>query len=412
MRLGTSPATAGMTANSTRPLQPEKLMILQARWLALGLFCACFLAILLSPTTADAQRRTGKEDATPWHTGAAFQRQLQSSVSFTWHHRKFREGLDQLSQLESTAIFFDRRLDPGVPISIDVADLPLQQALQRIARKGGGGIGIVGDVVYIGPLLASTRIATLVEMRNQQIRQLPKPTQRRLLKKRALQWPALTEPRLLLARIATGYGMSVPNIQAVPHDLWASNDLPPLDFAEQVTLVLAGFNANFRIHKSAKQILLSRFPRAVAIERRYTDDDPDALAAKYEKQFPQAFISVDEDTHEVIVKTIIEDHKTIEAAGKVARAAKRSPKKSDPDLQRHTLTVKDRPAGPLLTLLGKKLSVDITMDSNIPREQLDQRVSISVREVTTSELLTAVATQAGWEITFDDGQATVTRGNQ
>ena len=88
---------------------------------------------------------------------------------------------------------------------------------------------------------------------------LPKASHRRLLTRSQLAWKDLTEPRLLIANVASSAGLTIPNIESIPHDLWFGDDLPALTFAEKATLLLAGFDMSFRFHQSSTQIVLTRF---------------------------------------------------------------------------------------------------------------------------------------------------------
>ena len=91
-------------------------------------------------------------------------------MGITWERKPLREGLQNLARSQKVAIYLDRRSNPDREISIAIDEAPLRVALRRIARKGQLGVGFVGPVVYIGPPLTCTRIATLAELRNEQSR--------------------------------------------------------------------------------------------------------------------------------------------------------------------------------------------------------------------------------------------------
>lgn len=365
----------------------------------LSLTCGWTIVIVMGALFASATPEASAGE-TDWRTGTQFQKQLQAQVGLTWQSRGIREGLETLARSQRVAIFLDRRVDPERSVTFSCEDTSLEDAIRGIAGKAKLGVGFVGPVVYVGPPLTCARIATLAEVRNEQVKALPLAAHNRLLKKNISVWPDLVEPRLILARMATTAGIEIPNVQAVPHDLWRSNDLPNLTFAEQATLVTAGFDMAFRWHKNAKQVFLTRFPPAVTLERAYSSAKPEAFADEIEKLLPQAFVEVVDGR--VVVRTMLEDHWTIERTrGKRGVPEKGAANRKD---KRYTLTVKNEPAGVLLKLFATKLKLELVVHKDVPRAKLDKRISLSVNEVTDVDLFKATARAAGLTAQFDTGK--------
>ncbi|MEM7315478.1 MAG: hypothetical protein AAF497_20235 [Planctomycetota bacterium] len=332
-----------------------------------------------------------------WHVGPKFRRQLESPVGITWQSKPLRDGLMNLSEAQRVSIFLDRRVDPGQLVTISVEETSLKEAVRKIARSVGLDIGFCGSVLYVGPPQTCLRLATLAEVRNEQISELPKAAHKRLLTRRSVAWPDLSEPRLLVARMASNVGLTLPNVEAIPHDMWWAQELPPLTFAEQATLVLAGFDMSFRYHQNARQALLSKYPIVVTVERAYPTKDPKKLAEKLEKEYPQAYVESDRKKGRVLVRTMMEDHWEIEASlGRGKRML--NPPKAAASLKRYTLSVENKPVGPLLTLLAKKVEVDLRFDRGVTEEIRSQLVSASVKEATAVQLLSAMAKPAGLKI--------------
>ncbi len=353
-----------------------------------------------------------KSEELAWRTGADFHRQLQAEVSLTWVDQPLREGLMNLARSQQVAIFLDRRVDPGQELTCSIESQPLLDTLREVAGTVNLGIGFVGPVIYVGPPLTCWRLATLSQIRNEQVRKLPAGSHLRLLQPKVVEWPALTEPRLLIARVGATAGITIPNVRAIPHDLWAAAKLPPLTLSEQLTLLLAGFDMSFRFHGNATQVSLSPFPRAVYLERKYRVADPPTVARQYAEEFPQAFVSVDEDqTQHIVVKSVLEDHWKIEGRHDRGPASRQPPAKSagtGAD-KRYTLTVQNKAVGPLLELLTKKLNLEIQFDDEIEAAQQEQLVSAAVQDATQDELLDAIATPAGLAVTVVDGVVHISR---
>ena len=74
---------------------------------------------------------------TTWNTGPRFQQQLQTTVGVSWRRNPMRAALARLAQSQRVAIFLDRRVDPDQPISFSVRDVPLETALEQLARQLG-----------------------------------------------------------------------------------------------------------------------------------------------------------------------------------------------------------------------------------------------------------------------------------
>ena len=390
----------------SQPSQPSKLPLVRVQDL-LALFVIMILT-LGAQDPIQAQNRGSDRGANKvdWRVGRDFRNQLQSEIGFTWQDKPLRDGLRDLATSQKVAIFLDRRVSPNQEVTISVDSKPLIDALRELASELKLGVGTVGPVIYFGPPLTCARISTLAAVRKEQVRELPEATHKRILKQSELEWPELSEPRLIVARAATSVGLTIPNISAIPHDLWVANDLPKMSFPEQATLLLAGFDTSFRFGTSGRKIWLARFPRSVSIERRYKASDVKKKAEEYQKEFPQAFVEIDEESNEIVVRSLLEDHQKIALKDRGRTVAERNPATE----KRHTLNVKNQPVGRLIEFLAKtKFGMDFEVAPEISEEELKQRVSISVKEVTTEELLQKLAQRAGLQMSFDGNRARLSK---
>ncbi len=343
---------------------------------------------------------------TEWKTGDDFRKQLESPISLIWESRSLREGLDRLSQSHRIAIYLDRRVDPNQQVTCSANDEALESVLRRIARPLGLGVGHVGSVVYIGPPLTSVRIATLAQVRNEQIQELPVAARKRLLRRQPTGWAELDNPRLIFTRMATHAGLTVPNVQAIPHDVWRAASFPDLTFAEQATLVLSGFDISFRWHKNAREIYLSQFPSAVSIERSYPHANPAEYAKELKSLLPQAFLRVEQD--KVVVGSLLEDHWKIEKL-RDPRSSDDHLDPTDPKYKRYTLKVTTKPTATLLRQITKVLNLELVVDEKTPRENLEKLISFSVVEATSAEVIQAIAKAAELEARFEDGKVYISK---
>jgi hypothetical protein len=177
-----------------------------------------------------------------------------------WGSNPLRKALDSLARSQRVAIFLDRRVDPGQPIDFSVRNETLREVIQRLARSLQLGVSRVGPVVYLGPPETASVLGDIVELRRSEIRRWPTVTSKRLLTVRPVAWHELAEPRELILQLARQSQLEIEGLEHVPHDLWPAVDLPPLDFAEHLSLLLAGFGLTFEVNQTAPRIRLTAMP--------------------------------------------------------------------------------------------------------------------------------------------------------
>lgn len=216
-----------------------------------------------------------------------------------------------------------------------------------------------------------------------------------MLVKQPLTWPRLTEPRWIARKLGAEVGLTLPTADMIPHDLWVAGDFPEMTLAERLTLVLAGFGMTYAVDEKEMQLKLKWMPQAVAIERVYpTRVDAQRIMPVLRKDYPQAFIRG--EGNELRVRSTIEDHWAIEAY----LSPDKRPRRSNDGQQVYSLTVKDRPLGPVLEQIADKL--DLRVEFGAGASQLkDVRVSFAVANVTLEELFQAAVGPAKLTATLD-----------
>ena len=180
-----------------------------------------------------------------WKTGAEFDEELESRVGVRWSSNPLRAALTNLARNQDLAIFLDRRVDPDQTVDLVIADTPLRELLQRLADQLKLGVGQVGPAIYLGPPSTAAVVGTVAALKEEQEQRLPSAVRSRLRRTQPLRWPELTTPRDLIQRLAGEAGLQVAGLEQIPHDLWPEVDLPPLTFAQSLSLILAGFELTF-----------------------------------------------------------------------------------------------------------------------------------------------------------------------
>jgi hypothetical protein len=337
---------------------------------------------------------SGTLGAEDWHTGEDFFAALKSTVSMTVEGSPIRDSLGRLGKSQGVSLFVDRRVDPTSKITLVIEQEPLEDVIGKIARDQRLGVGFVGSVMYVGPPKTAARVATLAALKNDEAKELPSKLRGKLLAKQPLTWQRLTEPRWIARKLCAEAGLTIPAASMIPHDLWIAGDYPEMTLAERLTLVLAGFGMTYAVDEKEMQLQLRWMPQAVAVDRVYpTRVDAKRIIPVLRKDYPQAFFRG--EGNELRVRSTIEDHWAIEAY----LSPNKRPRRTDGQ-QVYSLTVQDRPLGPVVEQIAERL--DLQIEFGVGASQLkDVRVSFAVTNVTLEELFQAAVGPAKLTATLD-----------
>ena len=334
-------------------------------------------------------------------TPAQFQKRLEKPVGIAWKGRVLRDAIDRLAETYRFQAILDRRVDPGQSIDLSVNNESLAVALAKLADSAGLEHSVIGTVVYFGPPETAAVLRTLIELRTNEIRELPTASRTRLLGTRTSGWQRLCPPKKLLADLEREYGITISNLDYLPHDLWPAAELPPLSLAERLSLIAAGFHLTFRVDDDGKTIALTRIPEEVSIERRYRGYGRSAiLARRWTELVPNA--SVQPQGGFVVVRGRAEDHAVLAADKRRGSTSTQKPK--TPKNSRHvfTLTVKEAPLAAVLKTFAKQLKISFEFDNaaiNAAGIDMRQLVVVDVKNASLDELLDA--TLKGTGLTYE-----------
>ena len=332
-------------------------------------------------------------------SGVQLERALSKPIGITWAGQSLRNGLRTVQAEYQVAVHLDRRVDPSRKVDLSVQDMALREALARIAHDQELGHIWLGPVAYYGPIETARRLRTLAALRKEEVQKLPAQARQTLARERRLAWSELSTPQDVLADVATTYKLTIVNADEVPHDLWPAGNLPALSFAEQLTLMIAGFDLTFRLDQTGTQVQLIPMPERVTIDRLYPVDgaDPAELARLYGRTVPDA--QVKDFRGQVAVRGRLEDHEKIAALRRgesvaVAPAPRPRDKKK---IYTYTLKVA-APIEQLLAALQRQAKFELALNRPaIEAAELDMQkvVEIDVKDVSLDELLEAALRPAG-----------------
>ena len=279
---------------------------------------------------------------------------LERKVSVTWQGQQLGVALERLTSTAQIALWFDRRVDRQQVLAIQLVDVPLVQALERIAQQQSLGFTRLDNLVYFGPLQSAQELPALIQQAHGQLAKTPKKRRRRWLKKEATTWPRLSEPRSLAESWLRATGVQLLGSEQIPHDLWPEQTLPPLARVDRLVLLLAGFDRTCKIATDGKTCEIVPISRPV----QRTHQEP-ALKTKLPK-----------------------------------KTRPRRSSRSTPH-QRYTLRLENQPLGHILDQFARQLQLEIVWALDRKQQAREQLVSCDVQNVELDELLGKVLSPAG-----------------
>ncbi len=288
-------------------------------------------------------------------TAASQPRGPRPTATIHWQGVPLREAIGRLQPLFDEPVFVDRRVDPNVRVSLDIAATSAEQVLKALAAEHELGVGRLGTLIYLGPRSSAEQLRATVAQRSNEIVRLPAELRPSLMRKQRLTWPRLSDPRQLVSTAIEQCGWRIADPERIPHDLWAAGELPELSVAEALTVLLIGFDLTFEWRPAERSIQIVPLQAPIAArETRGTQNRPAAKAA----------------------------------ASRPAGGTK----------QVYSLRVQEKPVGAVLRELTNRLHWAIQIDEEAIRaagKSLDQRVSFSVENADQDKLLDALLTPAG-----------------
>lgn len=340
-----------------------------------------------------------------WHgTTGAFHRQLSASVGLTWRANPIRNAVFGLARSQRIAMFLDRRVDPNRQIDFSVQGVTLEDALHQFATANDLSVSYVGTVVYLGPPSVADRLAALVETRNNQLALWPSDMRRRLNRRRPWSWPMLAEPRHLLEQLSQDSGIQIQGIDQLPHDLWPAADLPPMTFAQRLTLVLAGFDRTFEFLSDKRCVRIVPFPEEVTLRRTYRiPREASTVIAELSQLFPAARVDIKDSG--LVVEGRLDDLDRISRFLLSQPTRKPAPVEKD---RRFTLRVVNKSAEALLNRLSSDLSLSVDVDRSAS-QTVKETISVEVTNATLDELLSAALRPLGLNHELRGTQLTIYR---
>ncbi|HZZ27839.1 MAG TPA: hypothetical protein VFE46_07500 [Pirellulales bacterium] len=329
-----------------------------------------------------------------WLTDGSLHQALAQRVGIAWSNLPIRKALESLSKTQKIAIVLDRRVDPNQKIELAFEDVPLLEALGRIASRLQMGVTMLGPVAYFGPISTVLRLRTLAALRSDEASRLS-PTERlRWTQAKPWKWPALSAPHDLLAALGNENGVQINGLDRIPADLWAAADLPPLTLPQRLTIVLAQFDFTYEPTADGTSLQIVSMPEKPVIERSYSVSGVSEVAAQLRQIKMLADAQIEVIGSKLMVRGRQEDQEAVNdmLSGRTAHRSNVSEGRKV-----YTLRV-ELPVGELLEALAKQMGVEIQLDRPAIAAagiSLETKVKVDVKQVSADELLHAVLEPVG-----------------
>jgi hypothetical protein len=265
-----------------------------------------------------------------------------------------RDAIQRLQRLFNDTVFVDRRIDPTTRVTLAAESSSVEDVMRRLAADHGWGVIGLGKAVYVGPKSGAAQLRTTLPTLEAAMKELPRSDQARFARRRKLDWEQLTEPRALVTDLVKKNGWQIQNADQIPHDLWPAGKLDGLTLAEQLALLLVGFERTFELR-------------------------------------------ADERVIEIVALKPLSDGEVSETLGRTERSttAGSAPEKTR---QVYSLRVEEKPVGAVARALAQRLKWQVEFDEAAIAAaglSLDVRVTFKVDDVGQEELLDALLRPAG-----------------
>jgi type II secretory pathway component GspD/PulD (secretin) len=288
--------------------------------------------------------------------------------SIHWQRVPISDAIQRLKPLFEETIFVDRRVDPSTRVTLDIEANSAEEVVAAIAQSNNLEVARLKKMVYLGPKTAADQLRAISTVKTAEAARSPAAVRVAWARKEGLTWPRLSEPRTLISDVVNKRGWHVANPEVIPHDLWAAGELPEMPLAEQLSVLLIGFDLTFKFDVTSRTIEI------VVLDRT-------ALSAPTQSN------------------------------GEQTTRTRHTPRPKADAKHVYTLRVNEQPVRAILRHLSQQLHWPIEIDEQAigaAGKSVDTRVSFSVENADQDALLKAILTPAGLSYVVEDERVRIT----
>ncbi|MFV0443933.1 MAG: hypothetical protein ACK5Q5_10210 [Planctomycetaceae bacterium] len=339
-----------------------------------------------------------------YRTAADLERVLRLPVTIVQAGSEIREVLRELSASQHVACWLDRRVDPSLPIALQMQQQPLQEVFDAVASEAGCVCCRLGDSLIVGraeELDAWLTQAQELSHRLKQDRSIPANRRVLLARGATVEWQDLDEPAEVLQLLSKRWGLTISNPELLPHDLWAGGTLAGVDAVEAFSFVLGQFDLSFQWDTGGKSLTLIPLPTDVRLERTHRPKGVSLIAgiARIASRFPE--VEVVEHGTSLLVRASVLQHAAIAIdLGEVVPSRKPAARTTRPGSRQFSkVQILRKSADDVLQALMAQ-GLEIEYDPVRLRSEgidLSQRVTLDFESVSAEELMSAICLPLGLE---------------
>lgn len=336
-------------------------------------------------------------DQIVWTTGKELDRFVLSSISVSWTDAPLRDRLYSFARSVRVAVFLDRRIDPGTPVTMAIQNQSIERFFWQLAGEHGLGVCRVGDFYYFGPEETAMALPVLWNDLSKLVTAEPQ---------RPISWPSSTEPAKLIERIEEQGRLRLDEDSRLRHDLWPAGELPAMTALHQLAIVGSGF-AQWPTYKKSKRLVQFRplsIPQQGSAEYSWQPEDAesrDETLKQLGREFPDCNFRVKRDSLVVrgSVKSVYNVKHRLVQSTSTAQATS--------DSQRFTLkTTATRLQ--IIEAIGRQLARTVDYDATLG-PILNQRIAIDCQQVTFDDLMQQILGGTDLVFSMDDSNLKIER---
>lgn len=357
----------------------------------------CILLFSAAMQTANASN----QDSAPQYnlyqlpSAKAAIRLLEEQVAFVWENKPLRAGLESLSETHRISIWLDRRVDPGQLVSFqmrgDASERTLLACLRQIAESSGAEVGLIENVVYIGPKGSVARVQLAAVSLHDAICTQNQSSDTQLLE---LRWEELATYNDLLDQISLGFKVRLSG--ELPHDLLHAGKLQtPASIATQLALVCGGFDRQANLQS---RDAFSIGPLASRIQWQFEYATAELNPVSAAKSNARRLLAKFGGTFRDRGTSALVNGPTALHLALLKPAAQGRRGDTDFDGKTWSLEVQNKPAELLLGSIASSIGFQVQWDDACSLEQRNQLVTFKQENASLDQLLQAFATASGLSV--------------
>ena len=209
---------------------------------------------------------------------------LFEPVSLTLDGSPLVSVLERYAEIYQFAYFIDRRVDPSTAVEGSFVDVPFVDALRQMLDDAELSFCVVdGSVLCVVPKDAAGELLLLCALHREAAAELPKNVAQRLTAAVDFAVEDFAEPAATFERLASRSRLKFAGFDKTPFDRWRAVEFKNVVLSDLTTLLLFGFDVDYRYDADAKAIRPTALDRSRQAKRVYPEID----AAKLRKSdFP------------------------------------------------------------------------------------------------------------------------------